>query len=127
MGKDEAIAAVKEAVAKALASVSNAFNFTCHWDEIKEFFSNFLTELKASIAEKMHDIAHAAIIVGEKIKEGVVAIKHKLFYKEEDRWMEETTKREVIEDEVPPYIRAKIARQEADITHEMELELGMSI
>ena len=127
MGKDEAIAAVKEAVAKALASVSNAFNFTYQWDEIKEFFSNFLTELKASINEKMHDIANAAVIVGEKVKEGVVAIKHKLFYKEEGRWVEETTKCEAIEDEVPPYIRAKIARQEADITQEMEMELGMSI
>ncbi len=127
MNKSEVIAIVKAAVAKAFASVGNTFNFTYHWDELKEFFYNFLTALKKSIKEKMRGIANAAVIVGEKIREGIVAIKHKLFYKEDDKWMEETTKREVNEDEVPPHILAKISKQEADITKEMELELSISI
>ena len=115
-------------VAAAVAAAGGAAYYIYkHWDEVKEFFSNFLTKLKASIKEKMRGIANAAVIVGEKIREGVAQLKHKLFYKEEGKWMEETTKREVTEDEVPPYIRAKIARQEADITQEMEMELGMSV
>ena len=100
-------------VAAAVAAAGGAAYYVYkHWDEIKEFFSNFLSRLKVSIAEKMRGIANAAVIVGEKIRTG---------------WMEETTKREVSEEEVPPYIRAKIARQEADITQEMEMELGMSL
>jgi len=115
-------------VAAAVAAAGGIGFFVYkHWDEIKEFFSNFLTSLKEAIAKKMRGIANAAVIVGEKIKTGVAQIKHKLFYKEEGKWMEETTKREVTEEEVPPYIRAKIAKQEADITQEMELELGMSV
>lgn len=115
-------------VAAAVAAASGAAYYVYkHWDEVKAFFSNFLTNLKAAIKEKMHGIANAAVIVGERIRTGIAQLKHKLFYKEEGKWMEETTKREVTEDEVPPYIRAKIAKQEADITQDMELELDMSI
>lgn len=115
-------------VAAAVAAAGGAAYYVYkHWDELKEFFSNFLSRLKVSIKEKMRGIANAAVIVGEKIRTGIAQLKHKLFYKEEGKWMEETTKREVNEDEVPPYIRAKIAKQEADITQEMEMELGMSI
>lgn len=115
-------------VAAAVAAAGGAAYYVYkHWDEICEWFSGFLTNLKASIAQKMRGIANAAVIIGEKIRTGVAQLKHKLFYKEEGKWMEETTKREVTEDEVPPYIRAKIAKQEADITQDMELELGMSI
>ena len=114
-------------VAAAVLAGGAAYYVYKHWDEIKSFFSKFLSALKKSIMEKMRGIANAAVILGEKIRNGISQLKHKLFYKENDKWMEETTKREVSESEVPPYIRAKIARQEADITQEMEMELGMSI
>lgn len=115
-------------VAAAVAAAGGAAYYVYkHWDEIKLFFSSFLRNLKDSIMRKMRGIANAAVIVGEKIRNGIAQLKHKLFYKEDGKWMEETTKREVTEDEVPPYIRAKIARQEADITQEMEMELGMSV
>ena len=115
-------------IAAAVAAAGGAAFFVYkHWDELKDFFSNFITNLKEAISKKMRGIANAAIIVGEKVRDGIAQIKHKLFYKEEGKWIEEVTKREVTEEEVPPFIRAKIAKQEADITQEMELELGMSI
>ena len=115
-------------VAAAVAAAGGAAYYVYkHWDEICSWFSNFLSNLKDAIAKRMRGIANAAVIVGEKIRTGIAQLKHKLFYKEDGKWMEETTKREVSEEEVPPYIRAKIARQEADITQEMEMELGMSV
>ena len=126
MGKDGLIETVKAMIADILAAVG-LIPRVYHWEEFKEFLANFLTNLKKSIAEKMRGIANAAVIVGEKVREGIVAIKHRLFYKEDGKWMEEITTFEVVEDEVPAYIRAKIAKQEADITQEMEMELGMSI
>ena len=115
-------------VAAAVAAAGGAAYYVYkNWDEIRAWFGNFLTNLKAAIKEKMKGIANAAVIVGEKISNAVAEFKHKLFYKENGKWMEETTKRQVDESEVPPYIRAKIAQQEADITQEMELELGQSI
>ena len=126
MGKDGLIETVKAMIADILAAVG-LIPRVYHWEEFKEFLANFLTNLKKSIAEELRGIAHAAVIVGEKVRAGIVAISHKLFYKEDGKWMEETTKREIIEDEVPPYIRAKITEHEAEITHEMEMELGISI
>lgn len=96
-----------------------------NWKNFCEWLSNFLTSLKKAL--DLRGIANASIIVGEKVREGVVQIKHLLFYKEDGKWIQETTKFEVIEGEVPPHIRAKISAQEADITQEMELGLGISI
>ncbi len=115
-------------VAAAVAAAGGtAYYVYKHWDEICSWFSSFLTSLKEKVANAMRGIAHAAVIVGEKLKDGYAAIKHKLFYKEEGKWIEETTKRQVEESQVPPYIRAKIAQQEADISKEMEQELQMSL
>lgn len=115
-------------IAAAVAAAGGAAYYVYkHWDEICEWFGNFLSNLKQAIAKKMKGIAHAAAIVGEMVGNAVAEIKHKLFYKEDGKWMEETTKRQVDESEVPPYIRAKIAAQEADITREMEAELQLTV
>ena len=96
-----------------------------NWKALKSFFRYLVKKVRA-IFSKL-GIAHAAIIVGEKIRDGIAQLKHKLFYKEDGKWMEETTSCEILYEEVPPRIRAKIAYREADITREMELELGMTI
>ncbi len=117
-------------VAAAVAAAGGAAYYVYkHWDEVKAWFSKFLTSLKEAISKSMRGIANAATIVGEKIKDSIARIKHQLFYKDKqnDQWMVERTVVPVSEDEVPPHIRAKIARQEADITQEMELELGQTI
>lgn len=117
-------------VAAAVAAAGGAVYYAYqHWDQLCAWFGQFLTNLKASIKEKMKGIASAATIVGEKIKNAIAVFKHNLFYKEEGQWMMETTKVPVEESQVPPYIRAKIAQQEkeADVTKEMELELGQSV
>lgn len=124
--------AVPALIAVIVAGLGGVFLFK-NWDKICAWFGAFITKLKTVIKEKMHGIANAAIIVGERISEAVAEFKHKLFYKEDGKWMEETTKRQVDESEVPPYIRAKIAQQEkeqekeVDVTKEMELELGQSV
>ena len=115
-------------IAAAVAAAGGAAYYVYkHWDEVCAFFSGFLTSLKKAIREKMKGIANAAVLVGELVGDAIAEIKHKLFYKENGKWMEETTKRQVDENEVPPYIRAKIAAQEADITKEMEMELQITV
>ena len=54
-------------------------------------------------------------------------IAHKLYYKEDEQWIEETTTRKIPESEVPPFIRNKGIKKETDITEEMEEELGLEI
>lgn len=126
MGKDGLIETVKAMIADILAAVG-LIPRVYHWEEFKEFFTNFLTNLKESIKKNMRGIAHAAVIVAKRINFALIEIKHKLFYKEDGKWMEETTTFEVKADEVPSYISDKIAAKEVEITHEMEIELGISI
>ena len=118
---------VKDAVAKMINTVLAAVGVcpASNWKNFCAWLSNFMTSLKKAL--DLRGIANAAVIFGEKIREGVAQLKHRLFYKEDGKWIQETTRVEVTEDEVPPYIRAKIAKQEADITQEMELELGQSV
>lgn len=58
---------------------------------------------------------------------------HKLYYKENGNWIEETTTRTIPESEVPPQILAKIQNTNdkegiaEDVTDEMEKELQMTI
>ena len=61
-------------------------------------------------------------------------IMHKLYYQEDNHWVEETTTRILPESEVPPDIVAQIKRQksqdktkDADITSEMEEELQLEV
>ena len=73
----------------------------------------------------------AAMIVGGFLDTVHAKIEHKLYHKiGNQRWLEETTRRTLPENELPPAIRNKIRRnrkQDTDITEDIELELGMSV
>ncbi len=87
------------------------------WDEIIDWLNDFIPKVE----EAFRDIAHGAQVLGERIKTNYVAIKHKLFYQENNKWIEKTTTREVEESEVPPHIREKVMKQKkaADLTGEL--------
>ncbi|MBO6303864.1 MAG: hypothetical protein J6M62_02165 [Selenomonadaceae bacterium] len=87
------------------------------WDEIVNWLEDFIPKVE----QVFRDIAHGAQMLGEKIRAGYVAIKHKVYWQENNKWMEQTTTREVEENEVPPHIREKIMKQKkaADITKEL--------
>ena len=73
---------------------------------------------------------YAAVIVGDLIVEGVsrmAGIMHRLYYKEDGKWIEETTTRKVDASEVPAHIRCKFENQEADITKDMEDTLQLTV
>ena len=110
-----------------IAAAGGAYVIYKNWDQIVDWLSGFVNALKEAFSKFKKNVAHAAQVVGQKMKDGLAAIKHKLFYKEDGKWIEEVTKRELPEDEVPPFIRAKIAKQERDITNEMEEELQMEL
>lgn len=98
-----------------------------YWNEIIDWLSEFITKLKSAFAELGRTVKHAAVIMGQKIRDMYARIMHKQYYQEQGKWFEETTTREISEDEVPPQILAKIRAQETDITREMEQELQMTV
>ncbi len=57
----------------------------------------------------------------------LVAVMHRLYYKENGEWIEQTTTRKVEESEVPVHIRDRLKNEETNITHEMEEELELTV
>ena len=101
-----------------------------NWDSIANWLKDFVPKLRAAWNSVRENVPHGARIFGDIIVEGaerLARIIHKLYYKENGQWIEETTTRKVSEDEVPASIRNKINRKEADITEEIEKELKLEV
>ena len=106
-----------------------------NWDKITGWLRDFIPKLEAAWKELREYMPHGAKIFGDLIMEGgkrLSRIMHKLYYKDNGQWMEETTVRKVDANDVPADIRAKIERmearaQQADITEEIEEELQLEV
>ena len=105
-----------------------------NWDGIMEWLHDFIPRvsqmLRVASIEFGAEFKAAAMIVGGLLDSVHAKIEHKLYHKVgQGKWLEETTRRTLPENKLPPAIRKKIRRnhQDADITDEMELELGMRI
>lgn len=104
------------------------------WDEILDWLHDFVPKISSMLREAARSFGSefqaAAMVVGGFLDTVHAKIEHKLYHKVgHGKWLEETTRRTLPESELPPAIRNKIRRnrQDADITEELELELGMRI
>ena len=97
------------------------------WDDIVNWLKKLAREIKAMFSRISKKIAHAVAGFIQRVENGLAAIRHKLYYKEQGQWVEETTTRKIKESEVPPRIRNLISSQEEDITEELEDELQLSL
>ena len=101
-----------------------------YWDQIVEWASNLVPELKDFIAAKMRKFASAIAFFAEKIRNAWAAIKCKVFYRDPatNKFYEQEGIKEIEENQVPADIRAKLMRErEPNVTREMELMTGTSI
>ena len=102
-----------------------------YWSEIVDWLKDFLPKLKGFWDTYKSNLPHAAIIAGDFVFEQgtkLARIMHKLYYKEGDQWMLQTTTRKCDEAEVPAVIKNKMNRnREADITEEIEEETGLEV
>ncbi len=101
----------------AALAIGGAVVVVAFWDEIVDWLNDFIPKVEKAF----RDIAHGAQVLGEKINSKIVEIKHKLFFKENNKWMEKSTIRQIDESAVPPHIREKIMKQSkaADLTGEL--------
>lgn len=97
------------------------------WDEIVDWLKKLVSKLKEVFSSVKKKIAHAAGAFIQRVENGLAAFRHKLYYKEEGQWVEETTTRKIKESEVPASIRARISEQENEVTDEVEAELQLSL
>lgn len=101
-----------------------------NWDEIIGWLDDFIPKLNDAWQQVRPNVPHAAMIVGDTVLEAAekfVRVMHKLYYQENGEWIEETTTRKVLEDEVPDFIRQKVQSQAVDITKDIEMQLSCKV
>lgn len=110
-----------------LAGIVGGVLLVAYWNEIVSWLKNLVEKLRSAFRSMSKKIAHAAAGFVQRVENGLAAIRHKLYYKEEGQWIEETTTRKIDESEVPATIRAKIRWQEEEVTDELEDELDLTL
>ena len=108
------------------------------WDDVLDWLHDFLPKVSKMIRNMSRyfgpKFEHVAIVVADFVDKVNAKIEHKLYHKlENGQWLEETTTRQIPESELPPAVKRKLEKkrlgkiEEADITEELELELGTEI
>ena len=100
-----------------------------YWDQVKEWLYDLVKKIEKIWKQIRNYIPHGAVVLGDKLVDGMVQIAHKLYYQEKGEWFEETTKRKVNAKEIPSHILKKIENNkgQADITENLENELNLEI
>ncbi len=103
-----------------------------NWKDVVNWLKNFIPKLRREWKKVRENVPFGARIVGDLIVKGLdklAKIMHKLYYQEDNHWVEETTTQIIDESEVPPEIVEKIKREngETNITPEMEKELQLEV
>ena len=95
------------------------------WDEIEGWLKDFLPKLQ--IALKEAGIVDYAAKLFASVEGNVMRLVHRLYYKENGKWVEKTTVREIDESEVPAWAKEGLSSKEKDVTDRYEKELELSV
>lgn len=114
-------------IAVGVAGLVGGAIIAANWDAVVNWLSDLVVKIRDAFNSFKNFIGHAGMVVAQKISDAITAIRHKLYYKEQGKWMLETTTCEVDESEVPPAIRRKVSEQEADISDEIQRELSLEL
>ena len=105
-----------------------------NWDKLTSWLrDDFIPKIKEFWAAARKNIAHAGAMFAELVNEAgkwVTKYRHKMYWKEDNHWIEQTTTRTVEdEDSIPDYIKAKVnvRQKEIDVTREMEENEGLEL
>ncbi len=90
-----------------------------YWEQIRDW----LNKVIPAVRELLKTVAHGIAVFAQKVAPGVVDFLHRVYYKENNKWIRETRTEEISESEVPDHIRYKINSQERDVSKEIQPEL----
>ena len=110
-------------VAIALAGLIGGILFVANWDDIV----NWLDELLPQIKEKLSGIVKHSAKLFSNIKDTVLGLFHKLYYKENGKFYEQVTTREIDESQVPEWAKAELGEEETDVTNRYKEKLQLEI
>ena len=106
-----------------VAAGVGVFLAAAFWDELVDFFKT----LTQKIAELFVGIGHAAKIFAQRVARKIHRVLHVLFYKEDEKWIKETTRAEVDESEVPEWAKAGVGEYEKDVTDTYKQKMQLTL
>lgn len=93
------------------------------WDDIVDWLRSFTRKVK----NFFRNIGHAAKIFAQKVRGHIMQVIHRVFFKENNQWYQETTRVEVEESEVPEWAKAGVAASEKDVTEKYRQKLSLTL
>ena len=96
-----------------------------NWQEVENWLKDFLPKLQSVL--KQTGIVDYAAKLFSSIEGNVMRLVHKLYYKENGKWIEKTTVREIDESEVPAWAKEGLTAKESDVTARYEKELELTV
>ena len=96
-----------------------------NWQEIETWLKDFLPKLQNALKDV--GIVDYAAKLFSSVEGNVMRLVHKLYYKENGKWVEKTTVREIDESEVPAWAKEGLTAKESDVTARYEKELEVTV
>ena len=109
----------------ALLAVGAIYLVYTNWKEIESWLNDFLPKVQNVLKEA--GIYDYAAKLFSSIEGNVMRLVHRLYYKENGKWVERTTVREIDESEVPAWAKEGLGAKESDVTARYEKELELSV
>ena len=108
-----------------LGAIVGGYLVVANWQEIEGWLKDFLPKVQDALKEAgIHDYAAKLF---SSIEGNVMRLVHRLYYKENGKWVEKTTVREIDESEVPAWAKEGLSNKEIDVGERYEKELELSV
>ena len=96
-----------------------------NWQEVENWLKEFLPKLQNTL--KDIGVVDYAAKLFSSVEGNVMRLVHRLYYKENGKWVEKTTVREIDESEVPEWAKEGLSAKEKDVTARYEKELELTV
>ena len=108
-----------------LGALVGGYLVVTNWEEVTKWLTELMESLQASL-KKLGVEGYTAKLFSN-IQDGALKLVHRLYYKENGKWIEKTTTREIDEAQVPEWAKAGLGEKETDVTARYEKELELTI
>ncbi len=108
-----------------LGAIVGGFMVYEKWEQITAWLQEFLPKIQEVL--KNTGIVDYAAKMFSSVQDGVLSLVHRLYYKENGKWIEKTTTREIDESQVPAWAKEGLSAKETDVTERYQKELELTI
>jgi hypothetical protein len=109
----------------ALGAIVGGYLVVTNWQEVENWLKEFLPKLEKTLRDV--GVVDYAAKLFSSIEGNVMRLVHRLYYKENGKWVEKTTVREIDESEVPAWAKEGLTTKERDVTDRYQEKLEVTV